>query len=168
MQPAVRIKKPFPDIELDFMRQGDLQVVAEIERQSFSDPWSLSALSEEISRKRSHSHFRVVRRDHVPVGYVNYWLILDEAHIVNFAVSPACRRTGLGKYLLAKSLEDIRNQGGRQVHLEVRLGNIAAQNLYRQLGFRLVRVRKRYYHDNAEDACVFLLDDLSEFGVEIR
>ena len=168
MQPTVRIKKPSPDIELDLMRQCDLRAVAEIERQSFSDPWSLSALREEISRKRSHSHFRVVRRNHVPVGYVNYWLILDEAHIVNFAVSPACRRTGLGKYLLATSLEEIRNQGGRQVHLEVRLGNIPAQNLYRQLGFRLVHVRKRYYHDNAEDACVFLMDDLLEFDVEIQ
>ena len=150
------------------MRQGDLQAVAEIERESFSDPWSPSSLREAISLKNSHSHFRVVRREHAPVAYVNYWLILDEAHIVNFAVAPAYRRAGLGRYLLARSLEGMRNQGGRRVHLEVRLSNIPAQNLYRQFGFRLVHVRRRYYQDNGEDACVFLLDDLLEFDIEIR
>ena len=164
----MKIKKPFSDITLDYMRKTDLQAVAEIERQSFSDPWSPSAFREAIGRKNSHSYFRVVRCHQVPVAYVNYWLILDEAHIVNFAVSPAYRRTGLGRYLLAKSLEGIRDQGGRRVHLEVRLSNIPAQNLYRQLGFRLIHVRRRYYQDNGEDACVFQMDDLMKFDLEIR
>ena len=124
---AVRIKKPFPDIEFDYMRRSDLQIVAEIERQSFSDPWSLPTLREAIDGKNPHSHFHVARLSQVPLAYVNYWLILDEAHIVNFAVSPAHRRTGLGKYILAKSLDCIRDQGGSQVHLEVRRSNIPAQ-----------------------------------------
>ena len=167
-QTAVRIKKPIPNIELDYIRQSDLQIVAEIERQSFSDPWSLSTLQEAIDGKNPHSYFHVARLSQVPVAYVNYWLILDEAHIVNFAVSPAYRRTGLGKYLLAKSLERIRDLGGRLVHLEVRLSNIPAQNLYRQLGFRLVHVHKRYYRDNNEDACIFQMEDLLDFDFEIR
>ena len=150
------------------MRQGDLQVVAEIERQSFSDPWSLSTLRDAINSTNSHSHFHVARRDHVPVAYVNYWLVLDEAHIVNFAVSPAYRRIGLGKFLLAKSLGCIRDQGGRLVHLEVRLSNTPAQNLYRQLGFRLVHVHKQYYQDNGEDACIFQMDDLLKFDCKIQ
>ena len=150
------------------MRQSDLQAVAEIERQSFSDPWSLSTLREAINGKNSHSHFQVVRHNHVPVAYVNYWLILDEAHIANFAVSPSYRRTGLGTFLLAKSLECIRDQGGRRVYLEVRLSNIPAQNLYRQLGFRLVHIRRQYYQNNGEDACIFKMDNLLEFDFEMR
>ncbi len=149
------------------MRQSDLPIVAEIERQSFSDPWSLPTLREAIDGKNPHSHFHVARLSQVPVAYVNYWLILDEAHIVNFAVSPAHRRTGLGKYLLAKSLECIRDQGGRQVHLEVRRSNIPAQNLYCQLGFRLVHIRRRYYQDNGEDACVFHIGNLLEIDLEV-
>ena len=148
------------------MRQRDLQIVAEIERQSFSDPWSLPTLREAIDGKNPHSHFHVARLSQVPVAYVNYWLILDEAHIVNFAVSPAHRRTGLGKYLLVKSLECIRDQGGRQVHLEVRRSNIPAQNLYRQLGFQLVHIRRRYYQDNGEDACVYHIGNLLEVDLE--
>lgn len=148
------------------MRQSDLQIVADIERQSFSDPWSLSTLREAIGGKNPHSHFHVARLNQVPVAYVNYWLILDEAHIVNFAVSPAHRRKGLGKYLLAESLECIRDEGGRQVHLEVRRSNIPAQNLYCQLGFRLVHIRRRYYQDNDEDACVFHIGNLLEVDLE--
>ena len=167
LQAAVRIKKPFPDIEIDDMRQSDLKIVAEIERQSFSDPWSPSTFREAIDGKNPHSYFHVVRLSQVPIAYVNYWLILDGAHIVNFAVSPAYRRSGLGKYLLAKSLEYIRDQGGRQVHLEVRLSNIPAQNLYRQLGFRLVHIRRRYYQDNGEDACVFHIENLLEVDLDV-
>ena len=148
------------------MRKSDLPIVAEIERQSFSDPWSLPTLREAIDGKKPHSHFHVARLSQVPVAYVNYWLILDEAHIVNFAVSPAHRRTGLGKYLLAKSLEGIRDRGGRQVHLEVRRSNIPAQNLYYQLGFRLAHIWPRYYQDNGEDACVFHIENLLEVNLE--
>ena len=148
------------------MRQSDLQIVADIERQSFSDPWSLSTLREAIDGKNPHSRFHVARLSQVPVAYVNYWLILDEAHIVNFAVSPAHRRKGLGKYLLSKSLECIRDEGGRQVHLEVRRSNVPAQNLYCQLGFRLVHIRRRYYQDNGEDACVFHIRNLLEADLE--
>ena len=162
----MRFKKPFPDIEFDHLRQSDLQIVADIERQSFSDPWSLSTLREAIDGENPHSHFHVARLSRVPVAYVNYWLILDEAHIVNFAVSPARRRKGLGKYLLAKSLICIRDQGGRQVHLEVRRSNIPAQNLYYQLGFQLVHIRRRYYQDNGEDACVFHIGNLLEVDLE--
>ncbi|MDE0300924.1 MAG: ribosomal protein S18-alanine N-acetyltransferase [Candidatus Poribacteria bacterium] len=144
------------------MRESDLHIVAEIERQSFSDPWSMCTLREAIEGKNPYSYFHVVRLRQVLIAYVNYWLILDEAHIVNLAVSPAYRRSGLGKYLLAKSLEYIRDKGGRQVHLEVRLSNVAAQNLYRQFGFRLVHIRRRYYQDNGEDACVFHIRNLLE------
>ena len=149
------------------MRRSDLQIVAEIERQSFSDPWSLPTLREAIDGKNPHSHFHVARLSQVPLAYVNYWLILDEAHIVNFAVSPAHRRTGLGKYILAKSLDCIRDQGGSQVHLEVRRSNIPAQNLYCQLGFRRVHIRRRYYQDNGEDACVFHIRNLLEVDLEV-
>ena len=144
------------------MREHDLETVVEIERQSFSDPWHMVTFREGIDERNPHSHFLVVRHNCAAIAYVNYWLVIDDAHIANFAVSPAYRRVGMGKYLLAKSLEHIRDQGGEQVVLEVRVSNIPAQNLYRQLGFRLIHIRKRYYQDNSEDACIFHIDNLSE------
>lgn len=162
---AVRIKKPFSDIEIDYMREQDLQIVVEIERQSFSDPWCMATFQEGISQRNPHSHFLVVRRNSAPIAYVNYWLVIDDVHIANFAVSPAYRRIGMGKYLLAKSLKHIRDTGGKQVFLEVRVSNIPAQNLYRQLGFRLLHIRKRYYQNNGEDAYIFHIDNLSEIDL---
>ena len=46
--------------------------------------------------------------------------------------------------------------------LECRKTNIAAQNLYRKLGFIDVGVRKRYYSDTGEDALVMALEKLPE------
>jgi ribosomal-protein-alanine N-acetyltransferase len=41
--------------------------------------------------------------------------------------------------------------------LEVREGNIGAQKLYREYGFRVIGKRKRYYSETNEDALVMQL-----------
>ena len=43
--------------------------------------------------------------------------------------------------------------------LEVRKFNVAAQTLYRQLGFQTVGRRRRYYRDTGEDALLMTLAD---------
>ena len=156
------ITRPFTSIEIDVMRKSDLRAVMEIERQSFSCPWSEASFRQEMSRDNPGSHVLVARQNQAAIAFIVFWMVEDEAHIANFAVSPACRRQGIGKYLLATSLEYIREQGGRQVFLEVRVSNIPAQNLYRQFGFNIVSVRKRYYTDNGEDAYIFCIPDLTK------
>ena len=46
-----------------------------------------------------------------------------------------------------------------EVFLEVRASNADAISLYRHYGFREVGVRKRFYHDPAEDAIVMKRGD---------
>jgi [ribosomal protein S18]-alanine N-acetyltransferase len=155
-----------PNLEITHIQKRDLQMVMEIEHQSFTTPWSESTFRRGIQRKNPHDYFFVVRHDDVPIAYINFWLVEDEAHIANFAVSPAYRRRGIGKYLFINSLAYIRANGGRKVTLEVRASNIPAQNLYRQFGFHPVAIRKEYYVDNGEDAYIFCVDDLS--AIELR
>ncbi len=151
---------PLTGIEIDFMQESDLRVVMEIERQSFSCPWSEAAFRQEMNWDNPCSHVLVARHNQAPVAFIIFWIVEDEVHIANFAVSPACRRQGVGTYLLVKSLEYIRERGGRKIFLEVRVSNIPAQNLYRKFGFKIVSIRKRYYTDNGEDAYVFCIPDL--------
>jgi ribosomal-protein-alanine N-acetyltransferase len=47
--------------------------------------------------------------------------------------------------------------GAREITLEVRASNHAAQALYRSMGFVVVGVRKHYYYDNGEDAILMTL-----------
>jgi ribosomal-protein-alanine N-acetyltransferase len=163
----MRIREPLPNLEIDDMHKSDLEAVMKVERQSFSLPWGESTFRHGISRKNPHAHWLVVRYQQLTIAFINFWLVDDAAHITNFAVSPEYRRKGVGKYLLAKSLEYIRHRGGRAVSLEVRASNIPAQNLYRQMGFHPAFIRREYYRDNGEDAYVFRIDDLSKVELEI-
>ena len=52
---------------------------------------------------------------------------------------------------------ELRLRGGREVFLEVRESNAAAQALYCGRGFRVVGARQRYYRHPVEDALVLRL-----------
>ena len=91
------------------------------------------------------------------LAYGGYWLMGDEVHIVTIATHPHYRRRGLSESLLVQMIEQCRNQGARLVTLEVRVSNLAAQQLYAKLGFVEVGLRRAYYHDNREDAVLMTL-----------
>jgi ribosomal-protein-alanine N-acetyltransferase len=47
--------------------------------------------------------------------------------------------------------------------LEVRAGNQAALNMYKEFGFEIVGRRSHYYHDNDEDALLMTLENFPLF-----
>ena len=70
------------------MRVEDLDEVLEIERASFSMPWSRGAFTYEIERNRV-ARCWVTREDGRVAGYLCLWEVADELHITNVAVHPA-------------------------------------------------------------------------------
>ncbi len=58
--------------------------------------------------------------------------------ISNVAVHPNYRRQGIGRAMLEAAIELAKMQGGERVILEVERENLAAQELYRSLGFTKV------------------------------
>jgi ribosomal-protein-alanine N-acetyltransferase len=50
--------------------------------------------------------------------------------------------------------------------LEVRVGNAAAQELYRHFGFAIAGTRPRYYTDDGEDAFVMTTPDLDQGAMQ--
>jgi ribosomal-protein-alanine N-acetyltransferase len=139
------------------MRLSDLDEVLEIERHVFRSAWSRELLIEELERE--WARIDVVRDRGVgPVlAFVNYWIVRDEIHILNIATSPPERRKGHAAQLLQHVVKLARQETCREITLEVRRSNEAAQGLYARFGFRPVGVRPRYYADNDEDAIVMLL-----------
>ena len=81
----------------------------------------------------------------------------DEAHIVTIATHPDYRRQRLGQLLLEQMIKRAHMGGAYDITLEVRAGNLAAQEMYKKLGFVTVGLRKRYYQDNGEDAVLMTL-----------
>jgi ribosomal-protein-alanine N-acetyltransferase len=123
-----------------------------IERVSFSDPWSEAGFVEALETPAGFG--LVAERDGELLGYVVGRVVAGEGEILNLAVAPGVRRTGVGRALLEAALDLLVRRGGREVFLEVRVSNLAARRLYEAAGFRVVGVRPRYYRRPVEDALV--------------
>lgn len=98
--------------------------------------------------------------DYPVVGYGGLWLTLDDAHITTIAVAPQYRGQGLGELLLNGLIDHALELQANMLTLEVRVSNIAAQNLYAKYGFHIAGRRPRYYTDNREDALIMSTDPI--------
>src|SRR5208337_70934 len=138
------------------MSPGDVHVIAEIEKASYTMPWSeTSFLSEVYSR---HSITRIAELNRKIVAYICTKQVADEGVLMNLTVHPDCRRQGIANMIFSNTIEDLRRNGCRFLFLEVRISNIAAKKLYEKLNFKVVGTRKDYYLRPTEDALVMMLD----------
>jgi len=144
------------------MTLDDLERVLQVDRASFTLPWPESSFRFELTKNESArcwvAETQTENSTPAIVGIIVVWLILDEIHIATFAVDPTYRRLGIAQRLLAHTLLDAHQSGGKKAFLEVRKGNLAARNLYGKFGFEEIGIRKKYYQDNGEDAVMMNLE----------
>jgi ribosomal-protein-alanine N-acetyltransferase len=132
---------------------GDIARVVEIERDSFSDPWSAAAFRAALAEDRML--FLVAEGSSGElVGYVVAWATVDEAELANLAVTRAARGEGIGKALVNAALRFGEERGCVCMYLEVRESNASARAVYAARGFEEVGRRRRYYREPVEDALV--------------
>lgn len=148
---------PTPSTDLRAMTLGDLDDVCAIETELFPTPWSRQAFEADLKRSPPTLALIVEEQGHV-VGYIIGWIIEDEFHIGNMAVTGSRQRHGIAKRLLAEGIRTACERGVRLATLEVRSSNEGAIALYERYGFRPVAIRRGYYTDNGEDAIVMLAE----------
>ncbi len=150
------------ELRVEPLRLGDLNEVLAIEAASFATPWTQEMFLEEIRNARSRP--LVFRQGTRLVGYLCFWEVLDEAHLLNICVRPEFRGLGYGKHILAYLEQTCRNDAMKRIILEVGRRNRVARNLYQSHGFRTVGFRKGYYQDIKDDALIMekVLDENSE------
>jgi len=90
------------------------------------------------------------------IGYVVFWVVHDEVHVLNVATALAARRRGIGRALMEAAEGEGRRRGARLATLEVRRSNAAAIALYRTMEYRQVGIRPNYYAEENEDAIVMV------------
>jgi ribosomal-protein-alanine N-acetyltransferase len=142
-------------IEIVPMLPDDLDAVDEIERHSFKSPWPAQVFAEELTRE--WARVDVARERGRVVGFVDYWLVQDEIHLLAIATHPDARRRGIARLLLDHLLALGRARDSALVTLEVRRNNVPAIALYERAGFATVGVRPRYYAEDNQDALVMTL-----------
>jgi [ribosomal protein S18]-alanine N-acetyltransferase len=145
------------EIRLRRLAYSDLPSVLAIERRSFGTPWSLAMFVLELS-KPSGICLAAVRDDRL-IGYLVCSRYADVWHLMNIAVHPEVRREGVARSLL----EQLFTEAGDDARytLEVRTSNQGAIAMYERFGFRRAGHRRRYYHDNGEDALIMWLETRS-------
>src|SRR6266508_6284599 len=149
------------ELRLRKLAYGDLPSVIAIERRSFPTPWSLAMFVLELSKPSGIC--LAAEDDDGLTGYLVCARYDDVWHLMNVAVNPERRRRGVATELIER-LFDEAGEGARFT-LEVRVSNGPAIAMYQQFGFRSAGHRRRYYHDNGEDALVMWFESPARAGV---
>ena len=89
----------------------------------------------------------------IETGLPNFKIIgiTKKGHVISIAVLPQNQRQGVGRELIHEAMDAMLRYKAKECVLEVRASNTAAVNLYKKLGFEIIRTLHRYYADG-EDA----------------
>lgn len=128
-----------------------VRAAAEIERLSFSSPWSEESL---VLLCGGYGNGFALLCDGRLAAYAGMTSVLDEGEIVTVATHPDLRRRGYAREVLLRLIGYAQEQGITTLTLEVRESNAAAQALYSSLGFVTVGKRRGFYSDPREDALI--------------
>lgn len=134
------------------MTNEHISSVLEIERDSFTHPWSESSFLSELNKDSSFLYVALDDKEKEVIGYAVMSTVLDEGSLLDIAVSKEYRKQGVAKALFSKLLEVAYENKLSFITLEVRASNTSAKALYDKLGFECVAVRKNYYSKPIEDA----------------
>ncbi len=124
------------------MEEGDLPWVMGVEQRAYAFPWSKRGF---VSSLDNGLNYILCSAADEPLGYVCMVTVLDEVHMLNFCVSPDYQKRGIGLAALSKLKEKLKESDFSIIFLEVRVSNVAAQNLYQKGGFSKDGERKGYY-----------------------
>ena len=156
---------PFQPLEARFeaMTPAWLPAVLRAEHGAYAQPWSERNFLDSL-----HAGYQAQLLTAGPVeqpellGYFVAMKGVDEVHLLNITVPPACQRQGWARVMLDALSIWSRAQGAQWLWLEVRVSNARARAVYESHGFRHVGTRRNYYPASAasprgEDAIVMSL-----------
>ncbi len=131
---------------------GDCKQISVVEKNAQPAPWSEEVFRNEFNVKVSNI-WVALEADRI-LGFLVFWIVVDELHVLNVAVHDLARRRGLASSMIQALKDEARRTQKTLISLEVRESNIGAQKLYAGLGFQTLARRKAYYADTKEDAIV--------------
>lgn len=137
------------------MQEADLAEVLELEQTVYPHPWSMANFIDSLASGYQAWVLRDTNGE--LLGYFLLMAIVDEAHLLNVAVSAERQGQGLGRFLLNQAVACARGLGMESVLLEVRPSNTRALEIYQRYGFQTIGKRKGYYpaaNQQREDAIV--------------
>lgn len=139
-------------MEILKMQEAHVSQVAELEKICFRDPWSEKSVSDELTNPLSL--WLVAIEGGRVAGYVGSQTVMGETDMMNVAVHPDFRRSGIAEALIRELETQLKSLESCCLTLEVRASNEPARNLYEKLGFSQIGKRPNYYRNPKEDALI--------------
>ena len=146
-------------IKIEPMRYEDLPEVMALEQASFTSPWNEQFFLDELERDFSYI-FTARLEDKSLAGFICFWVLFEEMHILNLAVAGKQRRKGIARELVKEAFTFALKLGAVSATLEVRERNIPATGFYAGIGFEKAGVRKNYYESPPDNAVIMWLYDI--------
>lgn len=154
--------RAFDDVDLDLVEGWARYRIAEredivsflaIERDVYEGqtPWTFSHFEHEIMTNPL-AIFLTAEADGKIVGFIGARVIPDKnaVHLSNLGVYMAYQRRGMGSVLVKTLAELMRQLGIETLTLEVKRDNLAAQAMYRKLGFQTTEILPGYYENELD------------------
>ena len=140
------------------MTKEDVSQVVAIEKEIFSDAWSYEMLEDCL--KYEYYWCLVCEMEGQIKGYLVTQILCGEGEIHKIGVIPSFQRKKVADTLMANLEEEGKKRQLSKWFLEVRKSNKKAIALYLKWGFAQMDVRKNYYHNPLEDACILSKESL--------
>jgi ribosomal-protein-alanine N-acetyltransferase len=162
MDQGIKHGEGWDRVAIKRMEVEDVEEVAPIAAAAAYNPWSKKMILEEIAHPFSHCFLLQQRAEAgaiLPLGFLCFRQIGEEAELLNLCVDPEFRQQGFGKKLMSFYIEFCEGRGVNQYFLEVNTLNTPAIHLYHSFGFQSIGTRKNFYQGK-QDAllmtrCVF-------------
>jgi [ribosomal protein S18]-alanine N-acetyltransferase len=137
-------------VQIRWMIRRDLPDVMAIETASFDYTWTDDDFLRCLRQRNCIG--MVAERGNEIVGFMVYELHRTRLHVLNFAVAPLSRRTGVGRHMVGKLVYKLCSHRRLKITLAVREGNTPAHMFFRAQRFAAAKVLRNYYEDSGEDA----------------
>ena len=109
--------------------------------------WNENMLLEVLANK-TDKRLWIYEVDNDVIGFIIDMRHKDEISLLNIAINKRLQGMGHGLKMLKKYIKSL--TGKYSIYLEVNKNNIRALNMYTELNFERVSIRKSYYNDGGD------------------
>lgn len=116
----------------------------------FSKVWSEKDFTDMLSLSTTRAYLN-------DKAFVLFSVCGEQAEILTLGVVPDFRKKGVALSLLNFSTEKLKNEGVKEIFLDVNVNNLPARKLYEHADFKQISIRKDYYDEDGKKSDALIL-----------
>ena len=135
------------------VEEKDIQRIVELEEEIFGESLGYEMIHNELDNK--NIWFRLIEENNEIIGYIGGIFYFEDGEILNFLIDNKYQNMGYGTKLFNSLMDEAKENGIKNVTLEVRENNVKGINFYKKNNFTQISIRKHYYK-NGDNALVMM------------